>query len=264
MRLTEARLSSGPVEHNVTRVIRGTGMWPFVSSRPWNLEVAAGEAVLIDPVAVASCAAAELRMAGWPGISLMGQNFQMGLIDQPEGVVTAAVEAWYNTNRYLVCDALLARLNAYKIDDLSRTAKAAMQEAIGAYRNQHYLSAVRVLLPEFECFARSLVADKTKKRSQKEVIDDLKDTVNQLPVTGSDPLESFSLHHFIDEHLFANCFTDADAQALGTIPNRHAEVHGFASFGDLKGATTLVCVMDFLLQLMDRLKKLTPAATATA
>jgi hypothetical protein len=48
----------------------------------------------------------------------------------------------------------------------------------------------------------------------------------------------------------------ADVQAFGSIPNRHAEMHGFTSYGSLQGATTLVCVMDYLLRMIDRLKGL--------
>ncbi len=61
----------------------------------------------------------------------------------------------------------------------------------------------------------------------------------------------------------ARAGTEADAQAFGGIPNRHAQLHGFASYGNFKGATTLVCVKDFLLQLMDRMNKLTNFARAT-
>jgi hypothetical protein len=136
-------------------------------------------------------------------------------------------------------------------------------EAIDAYEASRFLSVVRVLLPEFETFGRSLV-DRTKKTSQKAVIDELKKTIEQLPVSGSDPIESFSLYHFIDDHLFAVCFTEADAQAFGDIPNRHAELHGLASYGSLQGATTLLCVFDFLIQLMHRLTMLTSGPTACA
>jgi hypothetical protein len=152
--------------------------------------------------------------------------------------------------------ALSARLQGYDVTGLSKTAKAAMAEALTAYRSGLYLSVVRVLFPEFECFARAMVLDKTQKCSQKKVIDDLKQLLGETPVIDGDPLEDFSLFHFIDDHLFAQCFTEIDAKGFGSVPNRHAEMHGFASYGDLQGATTLVCVMDCLLRMMDGLKQL--------
>lgn len=137
-----------------------------------------------------------------------------------------------------------------------------MSEAIQSYRHGLYLSAVHNLMPEFEAFARGIYAGPKARPSQKNVIDWLKSTIEQLPVTGTAAIESFSLQHFIDDKLFAACFTPADAQALRNIPNRHAELHGLASYGNIKGATTLLCVTSYLLQLMDRYRSLTtPDAT---
>ncbi len=249
------------------RVTHGTGMWPFVKPRPWDLTPGPGEAVMIDPVAVASEVASELRPIGWPGISLMNDEFQMSILDTPAGAVEPLVEKWFDEHRDEVADALQSRLGNYDLSGLSKTATTAMSEALGAYRSGSYLSVVRVLLPEFECFARALVADKTKKFPQKQVIEDLKQLLEGTPIVKDDPLESFSLFYFIEDHLFAHCMTEADAQAFGTVPNRHAEMHGFASYGTLKGATTLVCVMDYLLRMMDRLKRLgtfnSPSAPST-
>jgi len=227
-----------------------------VKRRPWNLKPAPGEAVLIDSVAVASEAAGELRKVGWPGIALMDKDFQMALLDAPPDSVGSMVEGWFASHRDAVCDALQSRLGKYDVEGLSDRANAAMTEALVAYRAGLYLSVVRVLLPEFECFARALVLDKNKKFSQKQVIEDLKALLRETPLFKDDPLESFSLFHFIEEDLFAQCFTEADAQSFGAVPNRHAEMHGFASYGTLQGATTLVCVMDYLLRTMDRLKSL--------
>ena len=244
--------------HNpgVHRASRGTGMWPFVRPRPWNVESAPGEAVLIDPVAVASEAALELRAVGWPGVALMDQGYQMFLLQAPAGTVAAHVEQWFRDHTQEVCDNLERRLADYDVGGLSKTAKAAMSEAIAAYRSGRYLSVVRVLLPEFECFARALVTDKTKKVSQKKVIADLKAILGNTPLIEDDPLEAFSLFHFIGDHLFAQLFTEADPHTFGTLPDRHAEMHGFASYGTLQGATTLVCIMDCLLRMMARLKRL--------
>jgi len=229
----------------------------MVRPRPWKLTPdRPGEAVLIDPVAVASETALDLKAIGWPGISLMDEGFRMAVVNAPPGTVANLVERWFEKNQDAVCTHLEARLRSYDVDGLSKTATTAMAEALMAYRECRYLSVVRVLLPEFECFARALVADKTKKKSQSEVIKDLKNLLEETPLMVDDRLESFSLFHFIDDHLFSNCFTEADAQKFGSIPNRHAETHGFASYGNRQGATMLICAMDYLLRMMDRLRKL--------
>jgi hypothetical protein len=251
--------------------LRGTGIWPATLPRPWNLEhppprdgaVAVG--VLIDRVAVASAAAEGLREFGWPGISLMDQEFQLSIIDKPEIEFVAAVEQWFVANEKLVCDTFIERLSKYEIADLSATAKEAMTQAVAAYREGRYLSVVRVLLPEFEALARGLLADDSATSvSQRRAIDGLKALLDQLPIKGTEPLESFSLRKFIDEHFFAQCYTKAEAESFGGIPNRHAELHGFSSFGTRQGAITLLCVTDFLFHLLDKFKRLSSAATESS
>ena len=241
----------------VVKATRGTGIWPFVRPRPWNLESTDDEAVLVDPVAVAAAASENLSKAGWPGISLMSVEFQMSLVDKSICFVEKEVENWYNANRAAVANELGRRLATYNIDTLSVTARTAVKEAIGCYIDERYLSVVRVLMPEFETFGRSVYTGTSTAPTQRQAIDSLKGTIDSLPVSGTDAIESFSLHHFIEDKLFARCFSVVDAGALGTFPNRHAELHGLATYGNLKGATTLLCVMGLLLQLMDRFLVLT-------
>lgn len=240
----------------------GTGFWPAINPRPWNLVPPKPEpgkptiGILIDPVSVASEVASELRKIGWPGIGLMDDDFRMAVLNTPEADIPAKIEKWFVDHREEVCDTLLSRLAKYDVVGLSATAVEAMTEAVEAYRADKHLSAVRTLLPEFECFARAFSADPTAKVSQKQAISDLKEMLDRTPLMQDEPLEMFSLMHFIDDHLFKNCWTVADAQMFGPIPNRHAEMHGFASYGHLQGSSTIVCVMDLLLKMMDRLKTL--------
>jgi hypothetical protein len=50
---------------------------------------------------------------------------------------------------------------------------------------------------------------------------DLTEMINHTPLMKDEPIEMFSLMHFIDDHLFQNCWTPAEAQMFGPIPNRH-------------------------------------------
>ena len=49
------------------------------------------------------------------------------------------------------------------------------------------------------------------------------------------------------EDLFARCMTQTEAQNLRSGPNRHAEVHGLASYGTLQGATKMLSAADFMI-----------------
>lgn len=230
---------------------RGTGIWPFPNPRPWNLTPAYGEDVIIDPVVVAQAAAEGLQQAGWPGLGLMDFDFQMSLIDKPTADIELAVSGWYTNNVAAVCEELSRRLATYSIDGFSRTVRIAMTEAIRSYSAGHFLSVVRTLLPEFEVLARGLYSG-AGKPTQKAVISALKAILDSVTIAGTDAIESMSLYHFIDDKLFAQCFSTADAQALGEVPNRHAELHGLESYGNQKGATTLLVVTSFLMELVDR------------
>lgn len=231
----------------------GTGMWPLYYPRPWNLKAPPGVGVIIDPVAVASEVAGELRKIGWPGVELMDPDFQMDLLEGSEADIRTKVENWFENNRTAVANRMEKRFPTYGAARLSATSETAMKEAIGGYRSKNYLTVVRVLLPEFESIGRALVTDRVKKASQSQVIKDLQEALGKTPLIKEDPLESMSLFHFIDEHLFQKCFTHGDAANLGPAPNRHAELHGLNSYGTLQGASIVLCSTDLLLRFTGRL-----------
>lgn len=245
--------------------VTGTGIWPMVNPRPWNMTAPPGYGVVVDSVAVASEAARELKSAGWPGIGLMDDAFQMSILEAPAHEIPRMVEGWFEANKDAVADLLDRRLADYGAARLSKSAVKAMGEALESYRQSRYLSAVRVLMPEIERIARTMVTDRTARTSQAVAIKKLRELLQESPLIKEEPLEAFSLYHFIDHQLFAACHTEADAAAFGGVPNRHAELHGFESYGDLRGASIMLCVMDLLLRMSSRLLDLghePPSGTA--
>lgn len=231
---------------------KGTGMWPFVLPRPWDLTPAAGEAVLIDPVAVSSEAARELRKAGWPGIGLMSRDFQLSLLEQGADV-PGMVERWFEERRGEVAAEIERRADAYGASRVSKSIKAALSQATAAYGVGHYLATVRLLMPEMEGVARTMVTDRAQRTSQKAAVESLKELLRETPLIKEEPVETMSLYDFIDDHLFAACYTEADAQAFGSVPNRHAELHGLDSYGTLQGASLMLCASDLMLRFACRL-----------
>ena len=226
---------------------KGTGMWPFVNPRPWDLTPAPGIAVLIDPVAVSQEAGRELRKAEWPGMSLMEDDFQMSLLG--DGVdVAALAESWFVENRQAVAAEIDQRVRSYGVDRLSTSVATAVDEACAAYASGKYLTVVRILLPEFEAVARSIV----NKRSPKAAVDGFLRLLQDVPMIKEDPIEAMSMFEFIDDQLFASCRDASDAAARGGVPNRHAETHALRSYGDLKGASFILCGIDLLLRLAAR------------
>lgn len=238
---------------------KGTGMWPFVNPRPWDLTPEPGFAVLIDPVAVSQEAARELRKAEWPGMSLMEDDFQLALLGEDVDVASMAL-SWFTTNRQAVAAEIDQRVRGYGIDRLSGSVETAVDEACAAYASGRYLTVVRILLPEFEAVARSLV----NKRNPKAAVDGLLRLLQDVPMIKEDPIEAMSMFDFIDDRLFASCRDASDAAARGGVPNRHAETHALRSYGDLKGASFVLCGIDLLLRLAARHLDLSQPRPATA
>ena len=228
----------------------GTGIWPFYYPRPWNMNPPPGIGAINDPVAIACEVSIVLRKIGWPGISLMDRDFQMAVLDAPAENVSELVKSWFTEHREEVADLLTSRLANYHSIKSFKTAEQAMNEAIFAYREAKYLNTTRVVMPEFESIGRSLLADPANKTLQSKVINDLQEALRATPLIRQDPLEAMSLFHFIDERLFAFCRTEADAAAFGGVPNRHAELHGYDSYGNLQGASVVICAFDLMLKML--------------
>lgn len=226
---------------------KGTGMWPMVYPRPWDMTPEPGFGILIDPVAVSQEAARELRKAEWPGMSLMEDDFQMALLNEGADV-GAMAQAWFEEHRLAVANEIERRISGYGVERLSSSVSTAVSEACAAYVVGKYLTVVRILLPEFEAVARALV----NKRSPKAAVDGLLGVLQDVPMIREDPIESMSMFEFIEDQLFASCRDATDAAARGAVPNRHAETHALRSYGDLRGASYILCGIDLLLRLAAR------------
>ena len=233
---------------------RHTGLWPFslyprsaglMRSRNRNIQTAK----VFDPVALAWMAGPKLTDAGWVGLELMPTDFLWKIVDSEPEDVSSLAEKWVGDHRVDIADSFQARQQSYRSED--GLADQAATEALSAYRNGHFLATVRTLMPEAERFGRKLTSHGGQHfTSQKTAIEAMQKNLGEFPVSHFSPIESLTVFPVISEHLFARCFTEHDAQQLGTNPNRHAEVHGLASYGNLCGATKMLCVQDFLLHVL--------------
>jgi hypothetical protein len=241
--------------------LRHTGIWPFnlFPSIRNRSDPAINNVKIFDPVALAFNAGGRLIEAGWVGLELMPTAFLWRVVDAKPDDIGALVSDWVGDHQAAIADIFEERLREYSFDDL---AKRAMSEALHAYRASHFLSTVRTLMPEFERFGRMVArADGSLPRNQKEAVTAIQGYLGELPAGHYPPIESLSTYHMISEDLFARCLTQADAQNLGHGPNRHAEVHGLASYGDLRGATKMLSGVDFLLSAVNLAMAQNEAAT---
>ncbi|HEX8643092.1 MAG TPA: hypothetical protein VF702_04175 [Allosphingosinicella sp.] len=234
------------------RRAKGTGVWPMVLPRPWDLTPEPGATIVIDPIAVSQEAARELQKVGWPGIGLMDDRFLLGMLEEGADVSSMAAN-WFRENRAAVAAEIDTRASGYGIGRVSKSIEVALKEASASYAAGRYLTTVRVLMPEVEGVARSLVTDRSVATRQRHAIEDFKQLMRGAPMIQEEPVETMSMYEFIQDQLFAACHSEADAQALGGIPNRHAELHGLKSYGNLQGASLMLCATDLLLRLACRI-----------
>lgn len=230
---------------------RHTGVWLLNHIPSWlgRKDGARGPntqtATVFDPVALAFDATSRFTNVGWIGLDVMPSSFLYKVMDTKDagGDVAAVIETWVTENKEKIATEFESRLSTYKFDDLARQA---LKEAIISYRAGSYLSVVRTLMPEFERFGRLVLQSEGKTGKQKDAVKAIQDYISNLPVGFYPPVESLGAFSMLTESLFATCFTEADATAL-TNPNRHAELHGLATYGDLRGATKVLSAADFLV-----------------
>lgn len=225
---------------------RHTGLWPFnmMASRAGHSD--AVQAQVFDPVALAFTASPKFTDAGWIGLDVMPSSFLYKVLDADRAGedVPALISAWVENKKAVIADEYERRLQTYSFDELARRA---LHEALLSYRGGSYLSVVRTLMPEFERFGRMVaLPDGTMPRNQKQAVRAIQDYISNLPAGFYPTIESLAAFSLISEDLFASCFTEADAVALSN-PNRHAEMHGLSSYGDLRGATKVLSAADFLV-----------------
>lgn len=229
---------------------RHTGLWPFnilpagPRGRPSEPGVVPGK--LFDPIALAFSASSRFTSAGWIGLDVMPSSFLYKVIDADKNGedVAALISKWIEDNKSKIADEYEKRIRNYSFDDL---ALRALREALLSYRAGSYLSVVRTLMPEFERFGRMVASeDGSTPRSQKQAVKAIQDYISELPVGFYPPIESLAAYSLIAEDLFASCFTESEAVALKN-PNRHAEMHGLSSYGDLRGATKVLSAADFMV-----------------
>ena len=244
---------------------RHTGLWPFnmfPAAIPRHSDPNAVEAEIFDPIALAFSASPKFTDVGWIGLDVMPSSFLYKVIDAEKAGedISKLIAFWVDSNREIIAQTYEDRLQEYSFDDLARRA---LYEALSSYRAGNYLSVVRTLMPEFERFGRMVVlADGSKPKKQKEAVQSIQDYISKLPAGFYPTIESLAAYTLISENLFARCFTEADAKSLSN-PNRHAEMHGLSSYGDLRGATKVLSAADFVVSAINHAKDMANSVSSS-
>ena len=230
----------------MTKDLRHTGVWPFSLFNKGGLTDSSGNPVKVfDPVAQQFEALSSFTSTGWIGFPFMSEDFLWDVIDGNETETVKLIENWTTENRLKIADYFNERSEQY---NAYPEVNSIFSEAIMNYRDERYVSVVRVLLPEFERLGRLItLPDGSQPQRSGDAIKAMQDYLGEFPVSIMTGLELSTAFHVLSGPLFERCFSTSDAIAIGPGPNRHAETHGLADYGNLRGATAILACVGLML-----------------
>ena len=163
------------------------------------------------------------------------------------------LEAHYSDNWLQVRSTFTARVQVYAVDD---EAKEAFAEALAAHEAGLYRATTRILFPEIERVARKELHGQMNGETSQRA---LRQAAEELGLSDVEPggMYAFKLFGKLFDHLYAPTKTleALEAIALDPVPNRHAAMHGFLSYGSAKNSINMLVMADFLFQVICALKE---------
>lgn len=234
----------------MTKKFRHTGVWPFsLFDKGLPTDSAGNHVKVFDPVAQQFAAVSRFTTTGWIGFPFMTEGFLWDIIDATDSDVETLIENWTIENRLDIAEYFEQRADIYTAyPEVNRI----FIEAIQNYRDERYVSVVRVLLPEFERLGRLIeLSDGSRPERSGVAIKALQDYLGEFPVSVMPGIELSTAFHVLSGPLFERCFSSSDAAAIGPGPNRHAEIHGLANYGNLRGATAILACVGLMLTSID-------------
>jgi len=194
-----------------------------------------------------------LETAGWlPHAEMPFKDISDSALDSK--AISEIVERHYRESWPAIKAGFLESVAACDLDD---EAQATFAEALEAHDTNLFRLTSRALFPEIERLSRLAIHDGAMDRiaSQpmlREAAGSL--TPGEMAVAGSHGL---TLYSRLRDHLYANLTTEEDlAKILASpIPNRHAAVHGFSTYGTFKGSLNALILTEFIFRTISALKQ---------
>lgn len=195
-----------------------------------------------------------LESAGW----LVHYSSPYALVEaEPASLedLDARIEEYYRTEWPAIREDFAQRVGLYEVDD---EARAVFAEALAAHDAGLFRCPARLLYPEIERLARKEIhggaMDKMASQDRlREAIGGL--TPNEFPGAG---IAGLHFYRKLTKHLYAN-INDKDALeriSADPVPNRHATVHGLATYSSFKSSINALIVADYLFRAISTIKQL--------
>jgi hypothetical protein len=197
-----------------------------------------------------------LEKAGWLPHSTSPEIQDQTLSEDDVRII---VEAYYREKWGIVKSAFLKAILDYQIDE---EAKETFREALLAHETGLYRCVPRLLFPEIERVSRVQIHACALERIASQ--DKLREAIGKLTPAelSSAGVYGLRLYFKLSHHLYAHV---KDAESLArvladsTIPNRHATVHGLASYSSFQSSMNALIITDFLFQAISTITRLAEA-----
>ena len=162
------------------------------------------------------------------------------------------LSSFYETNWNEIRQDIESRLEAYHVDE---EARETFREALSAHEAGFYRCVCRVLFPEIERMIRILFfEDKAGTIPSKEMLNSL---THRGSLKDFMPREAYGWILFgrLVAHLYAPV-TEKNRKKFQKdfVPNRHASIHGRASYSTHKHSMNMIIMADYIFQVLPSIK----------
>ncbi len=157
------------------------------------------------------------------------------------------ISAFYVTQWLNIREDIESRLGAYHIDDEARDT---FREAFSAHENENYRCVCRVLFPEIERMIRLNLFNDAGRIHTREMLGKL---IDERPLEDFVSQEAFGLVLFgrLAKHLYEQVNDEERKEFENNfVPNRHAAMHGLASYSTHKHSMNMIIMADYIFQIL--------------
>ena len=157
------------------------------------------------------------------------------------------ISEFYVTQWHHIRKDIESRLDTYHIDD---EARETFREAFSAHENENYRCVCRVLFPEIERMIRLNLFNDAGRIHTREMLGKL---IDERPLEDFVSQEAFGLVLFgrLAKHLYEQV-ADEERNKFEQdfVPNRHAALHGLASYSTHKHSMNMIIMADYIFQIL--------------
>jgi hypothetical protein len=194
-----------------------------------------------------------IEQQGW----LVHRTTPIGLLHDSgvdDAEISDHIEAHYRQNWHSIRKDFTISIESYAID---HEAKDTFLEALDAHEAGLFRLVPRGIFPEIERVVRIEIHGGSMDKMAS--LGGLRKEAEELGIGefAEDVIRGVMFYKKFDEYVYANATTPEMIAkiAVDPMPNRHATVHGYASYRSFQNSINALCFADYLFRLVDTIKR---------